>query len=175
MNECVECAYHLEIATEQETITQIVSRPGPVSSDSIKSVIRAAKVEHDGGAKVTIVRKVPKYQTFIPIHYPAPRPVTRTAEVVVVEDSVEATDKKKLLFFIEVLCRPADRDGLIGDLTEKYNEIRDIYGERRAETWFRAQVFWTCSSLLAGRFSALPGMPVVYFIAGWVVKKLSGN
>lgn len=75
-------------------------------------------------------------------------------------------------FLVELLCCPADRKALIGDLLEAYEDIRETHGDKRANAWFRVQVFWTAASLLRSRIGNL-GMALLGFAASWIGGKIS--
>jgi hypothetical protein len=83
--------------------------------------------------------------------------------------------KKRRIFFLELLCRPADRSAIIGDLLEAYDSVLQTQGQRRADTWFRAQIFWTSLSLLWSRVASLPGIATIGLGLTWVGSKLSGG
>jgi hypothetical protein len=93
-----------------------------------------------------------------------------------IEDALNKRhEKKRTIYIIELLCSPTQRDAIIGDLLEAFEDIKKKHGEKRAETWWRFQVFWTCTSLLWSRLSALPGIALIGVGLSWIGKQLSGG
>jgi hypothetical protein len=83
----------------------------------------------------------------------------------------EPKHRQSLIYLLELLCRPADRKALIGCLVEAYEDIRETHGEKRADAWFRVQMFWTAASLLRSRIGNF-GMAALGFAASWIGRKI---
>jgi hypothetical protein len=79
------------------------------------------------------------------------------------------------IYIIDLLCRPADREAVVGDLLELFEDIKKQHGEKRAEIWWRFQVFWTCTSLIGARLAGVPGIALLLAGAGWIWGRLSGG
>lgn len=84
--------------------------------------------------------------------------------------AIESEDKlKNGIFIIELLCRPSDRKAIIGDLLEAYDDVLKVHGDRRANIWFRVQVF----KFVLIRLRSLPGIAAIGLALNWIGHKIS--
>jgi hypothetical protein len=60
--------------------------------------------------------------------------------------------EKACIFVVELLCTPANRGAIIGDILEACDDIRGKYGVKCAELYFWVQLCKTAGSLLWATF-----------------------
>ena len=81
--------------------------------------------------------------------------------------------KKIALLLLEFLCRPADREGCIGDLLEATAAVQQVHGKKAADAYFWWQASRTALNLMLGQVKKLRWIALILAALGWIERQLS--